>query len=359
MSRVKTYLSGIYTEYKKNIIRYFIEMRRVRVRNGGNVIYIGSDSNIIELYDVMTVHGATGYNIAGYFDHEPNLKFNAKCKYLGNGDQIVEYLQSNKVDRVYCGLPLIYSHIVEPIINHCEKNLIRFFSVPNLRDYSERRMHLEFCNHVPLLAVREEPLRKPANSTLKRLFDLLFSLCFLATLFLPIYIVVGIITKCTSPGPIFFKQRRHGLGGKEFYMYKFRSMKVNNDADTVQATLDDPRKTKFGDFLRKTSIDELPQFLNVFLGDMSIVGPRPHMIKHTEEYSQLIDNYMVRHFVKPGVTGWAQVSGYRGETKNLSEMQGRVKADIWYIEHWRFRLDLYIIMKTVTNIVYRRDSKAF
>ena len=160
------------------------------------------------------------------------------------------------------------------------------------------------------------------------------------------------------PGPLFFRQKRNGLNDKVFYCIKFRSMRVNDDADKVQATKDDPRKTKWGNIMRKTNIDELPQFINVLLGDMSVVGPRPHMLKHTEEYSQLIDKYMVRHFVRPGITGWSQVTGFRGETKELSQMEGRVKGDIWYIEHWTFWLDLYIIFKTIANAI-RGEKEAY
>lgn len=160
------------------------------------------------------------------------------------------------------------------------------------------------------------------------------------------------------PGPVFFRQKRNGLNDKEFYCLKFRSMKVNADADRLQATKDDPRKTKWGNIMRKTNIDELPQFINVFLGDMSVVGPRPHMLKHTIEYSKLIDKYMVRHLVKPGITGWSQVTGYRGETRELKDMQGRIKGDIWYIENWSFWLDLYIIYKTVAN-VFKGEEKAY
>ena len=156
----------------------------------------------------------------------------------------------------------------------------------------------------------------------------------------------------------FFKQMRSGEENKEFWCYKFRSMRVNKDSDKVQATLNDPRKTRLGNFMRKTSIDELPQFINVLLGDMSVVGPRPHMLKHTEEYSKLIDKYMVRHLVKPGITGWAQVTGFRGETKELWQMEGRVERDIWYLEHWTFMLDLYIIYKTVKNAV-RGEKEAY
>ena len=172
------------------------------------------------------------------------------------------------------------------------------------------------------------------------MFDILFSLLFLCTLFPVIYLIIGTAIKITSPGPIFFKQKRSGEAGKEFWCYKFRSMRVNADADRLQATLHDPRKTRIGEFIRKTSIDELPQFINVFLGDMSVVGPRPHMLKHTEQYSHIIEKYMVRHLVKPGITGWAQVNGFR------------VKLDIWYIEHWTPMLDLFIIYKTVRNAIH-------
>lgn len=218
-------------------------------------------------------------------------------------------------------------------------------------NYLKRRMHLELIGSVPVLDIRQEPLAQPENRLAKRLFDIVFSLLFLCTIFPIIFIIIGLAIKITSPGPIFFKQKRSGEENKEFWCYKFRSMRVNKDSDKVQATLNDPRKTRLGNFMRKTSIDELPQFINVLLGDMSVVGPRPHMLKHTEEYSKLIDKYMVRHLVKPGITGWAQVTGFRGETKELWQMEGRVERDIWYLEHWTFMLDLYIIYKTVKNAV--------
>ena len=164
--------------------------------------------------------------------------------------------------------------------------------------------------------------------------------------------------KLQSPGPILFRQQRTGLGGKPFTLLKFRSMYVNDDADRLQATEDDSRVFPFGRFLRKTSLDELPQFWNVLKGDMSIVGPRPHMLAHTETYSQLIDKYMVRHFVKPGITGWAQVTGYRGETKELWQMDGRVQRDIWYMEHWSIWLDIRILWLTAKS-AFRHDSHAY
>ena len=250
------------------------------------------------------------------------------------------------------------SEQIVPVINYCENNLIHFYSVPNVRNYLRHRMHFEMIGSVPILSIRKEPLGKIENRLIKRIFDVIFSLLFLCTLFPIIFLIVGVTIKITSSGPIFFRQKRNGLNNKEFWRYKFRSMKVNKESDTLQATLNDPRKTKFGDFMRRTNIDELPQFINVLLGDMSIVGPRPHMLKHTEEYSKIINKYMVRHFIKPGITGWAQVTGFRGETRELEDMEGRVKADIWYMEHWSFLLDLYIMYKTVANVLHK-DKQAY
>ena len=202
-----------------------------------------------------------------------------------------------------------------------------------------------------------EPLTKPGNRFIKRTFDIAFSLCVCLVL-VPFIPIIALIIKLQSPGPIFFVQKRTGLNGKEFNCYKFRSMHVNKDADLQQATIDDPRKFPFGNFMRKTNLDEFPQFFNVLRGNMSIVGPRPHMLKHTEIYSGLINKYMVRHFSKPGITGWAQVSGYRGETKELWQMEERIKRDIWYIENWSFWLDLRIIGKTFVSII-KPDKNAY
>ncbi|MCD8293177.1 MAG: exopolysaccharide biosynthesis polyprenyl glycosylphosphotransferase, partial [Prevotellaceae bacterium] len=223
--------------------------------------------------------------------------------------------------------------------------------VPDVRNYLKRQMHFEMMGNTPIMSIRQEPLAQMENRIVKRAFDLLFSLTFLCTLFPFLYIGIGIAIKCSSPGPIFFKQKRSGKEGKEFWCYKFRSMRINDQSDTLQATKNDCRKTRVGDFLRRSNMDELPQFINVLRGDMSVVGPRPHMLKHTEEYSKLIDKYMVRHLVKPGITGWAQINGFRGETKELWQMEGRVLKDIWYLEHWTFLLDIYIIYRTVKNCI--------
>ena len=299
----------------------------------------------------MTADPTSGFKVVGYFAEHPSDNYPKECCYLGTPQEVIPYLKKSKAEQLYCGLASSHSKEILPIISYCENNLIHFYSVPNVRNYLKRRMHLELIGSVPVLDIRQEPLAQPENRLAKRLFDIVFSLLFLCTIFPIIFIIIGLAIKITSPGPIFFKQKRSGEENKEFWCYKFRSMRVNKDSDKVQATLNDPRKTRLGNFMRKTSIDELPQFINVLLGDMSVVGPRPHMLKHTEEYSKLIDKYMVRHLVKPGITGWAQVTGFRGETKELWQMEGRVERDIWYLEHWTFMLDLYIIYKTVKNAV--------
>ena len=219
-------------------------------------------------------------------------------------------------------------------------------------------MILEVMESVPLLTIRTEPLQSPYNRFIKRCFDILFSASVLILVFPLLYIIAGILIKISSKGPILFKQKRTGLYGKVFECYKFRTMHINEDADTVQAVRDDPRTTKIGSFLRRTNLDEFPQFINVLKSDMSVVGPRPHMLKHTEQYSILIDKYMIRHLVKPGITGWAQITGYRGETRTLEQMEGRVKRDVWYLENWSFFLDLKIVVVTIISM-FRGESNAY
>ncbi len=195
------------------------------------------------------------------------------------------------------------------------------------------------------------------NRMLKRGFDVLFSLCFLCLLFPFVLLLVFVLTECTMPGRLFFVQKRTGLNGKTFKCYKFRTMRENPHSEVRQATKGDERVTRWGYIMRKTSLDETPQFINVLLGDMSIVGPRPHMLKHTDEFTEMVDGYMLRHQVKPGVTGWSQVNGYRGEIKKLEDIQNRVKYDLWYIDNWSFFLDIRIIFQTMT-LCFGNDRNA-
>lgn len=340
-------------------LRFFIKRIRMQGKNRRAVVLVGSTENNVQLYNELTSEDWAGYDVAGYFDHEPNPVFPKTCAYLGKPQAAIAFLREHSfVGDLFCCLSPSEKEVVMPLINYCENHLVHFYSVPDVHNYCQNQMYMCRLGTVPYLSLRKEPLTHLGNQLLKRCFDIVFSLAFLCTLFPFIFLVVAIVTKCTMPGPVFFKQKRNGLNDKEFYCYKFRSMKVNAEADSVQATKNDPRVTRWGRFLRKSNLDETPQFINVLLGDMSVVGPRPHMLKHTEEYSKLINKYMVRHFVKPGITGWSQVTGFRGETKDLKDMEERVRHDIWYIEHWTFMLDLYIIFRTVAN-VFRGEKNAY
>lgn len=311
-----------------------------------------------EIYLEVSGDSAYGLLLQGYFAPAPSRFYPDNLPYLGTIEQIMPWMESHPTEIVCCGVSSSYGKYILPIINYCEDHFIQFFSIPSVRNYLKRRMHMEMIGSIPVLVIRNEPLAHFENRLLKRTFDVICSALFLCTLFPIIYIVVGIAIKLSSPGPILFRQKRTGANGREFWCYKFRSMRVNADSDNIQATQHDPRKTRVGNFLRKSSIDELPQFINVLLGDMSLVGPRPHMLKHTDEYSHLIRQYMIRHLVKPGITGWAQVNGFRGETKELWQMDGRVKLDIWYIEHWTPVLDFYILYLTVKQVI-KGDKQAY
>lgn len=338
-------------------VRMLLKCYRRKGYNFKRVIIVGAGKNGLELYRVMKDDISYGFNILGFFDDNLVLK-EILPGYLGTTDQVEKFALDKDIDEIYCTLPGSNDDKILRLLNFSEKNMIRFYMVPEIYRNIKKSMVMEIMEAVPLLTLRREPLQAFYNRALKRAFDIVFSLGVLCTVFPLLFVIVGILVKCSSPGPVFFKQKRTGLYGRDFECYKFRTMRVNAEADMLQAAKDDPRKTKIGDFLRKTNLDEFPQFFNVLKGDMSVVGPRPHMLKHTAQYSALIDKYMVRHLVKPGITGWAQVTGYRGETRTLEQMEGRVKRDVWYIENWSFFLDLKIIVVTLLNMI-RGEKNAY
>lgn len=331
------------------LVRVLLKMYRRNGYNFKKVVIVGAGKNGMELYRGMKGDLSYGFDVQGFFDDNISLA-NVLPNYLGRTDEVEKYALSNEVDEIYCTLPGTQDEKILRIMNFAEKNMIRFYIVPEFYRNIKKSLVMEVMLSIPLLAVRREPLQAAYNRALKRSFDFVFSSIILVTIYPILYLIVGALIKLTSPGPVLFKQKRTGLYGQEFECYKFRTMRVNDEADKLQAVKNDPRKTRVGDFLRRTNLDEFPQFINVLKGEMSVVGPRPHMLKHTEQYSAIIDKYMVRHLVKPGVTGWAQVTGYRGETKTLEQMEGRVKRDVWYIENWSFFLDLKIIVVTLLNM---------
>lgn len=363
---------------KRLFERWFIRLYREAGRNSRIVTLVGSDRELAEVYWKLREDPTLGYRVLGYYGDKDvknyiqeafrlrniqgyHLIYTEEIEQLGTLADFMDGLKHPEDlvvgDELYLCVSRKERNLIKKTSRMCDHKVIRFFFVPVSVESIGLNLKRETLDDMEVFTTYENPLQNSINRMIKRVFDIVLSLAFLiptAIIFPFIYFII----KIQSPGPILFKQKRTGLDGKTFNCYKFRSMHVNADADKVQATKDDPRKYPFGNFMRKANLDELPQFLNVLQGRMSIVGPRPHMLAHTEQYSELIDKYMVRHFVKPGVTGWAQVTGFRGETKELWQMEGRVKRDIWYMEHWSIWLDIRIIWMTFKSI-FIHDENAY
>ncbi len=322
---------------------------RLKGYNYRNVIIAGAEKEGRSVYNFLSRDLVYGYRLLGYFDDDPKNK--KTFEHLGGLDEIKNYIEKNNVHELYWTIQEFDTEKLNELVNFCENNLVRIKFVPNFTKFiSKRNVHIEFYDFIPVISLRKEPLQHTANRIVKRSFDFIFSLCVILLIFPWLFPILIAMVKFSSRGPVFFKQKRSGENNKTFICWKFRSMKMNSKSDEEQASKCDPRITKTGKFFRKSNLDELPQFFNVLMGQMSIVGPRPHMLRHTEEYSAQIKNYLARHFVRPGITGWAQVNGYRGETKELEQMEKRVEFDIWYIENWSLFLDLKIIVKTGLNM---------
>ena len=368
--------------------------------NTRTVSFIGADPVLLTLFNKLSTNPTLGYQVKGYYadkdiyhndnqnlnvnhniNHNDNLndngnhngrstsgrllpkgRKNGSILYrMGSLCELMERLKAGKAldlgDEVYVCLPRNEREKVKALSDYCDQHVIHFYYIPATEERLDLNLKREFLDDMEVFTTHEVPLENFTNRVVKRVFDIFFSIIVLL-LCLPLLPFIALIIVIQSPGPIFFRQQRTGINGKEFMCYKFRSMHTNVEADKLQATEDDPRKFPFGNFMRKYNIDELPQFWNALRGTMSIVGPRPHMLLHTEMYSQQIGSYMVRHFVKPGITGWAQVTGFRGETKELWQMEERVKRDIWYIENWSIWLDLRIIWMTLKSL-FIHDKHAY
>jgi putative colanic acid biosynthesis UDP-glucose lipid carrier transferase len=300
-----------------------------------------------------------GIRVAGYFDDRAPERLpdmDAKS-FLGSLDGLAEYVKKNRVDLIYVTLPMASQPRIMKLLDELHDTTASVYFAPDIFMFDLIQGRMDTIGGIPVLAVCETPFCG-MNGIIKRASDIVMSSLILL-LIAPILAVIAIGVKYTSPGPVLFRQRRYGLDGREIVVYKFRSMTVTEDGPVVrQATKNDTRVTPFGAFLRRTSLDELPQFINVLQGRMSIVGPRPHAVAHNELYRKLVKSYMVRHKVRPGITGWAQVNGLRGETDTVEKMKARIEYDLDYLRHWSLRLDLRIIWRTIF-VVFKKPETAY
>ncbi|MFH7013355.1 undecaprenyl-phosphate glucose phosphotransferase [Flavobacterium sp. FlaQc-52] len=345
------------------IFRYILMKILKKIRaNGYNfqkVIIVGANDTGERMRKILAKDLTYGYRFLGFFDDRTAVSSTISGPFLGEFDSIQDFIVKEKVDEMYVALHIDKVEIINKLIKICEQNMIRIKFIPDFQLYTKSsKVEVVFYENTPVLMFRPEPLEFASNRLVKKVFDICFSLAVIVLIFPWLLPIVALIIKIESPGPIFFKQERSGRDNQTFMCFKFRSMYVNDLAHDKQAGKGDSRITRFGAFIRKTSVDELPQFFNVFLGDMSVVGPRPHMVNLAKEYSELINNYLVRQYAKPGITGWAQVNGYRGETKELIDMENRVEYDIWYIENWSLLLDMKIIVRTIIN-VFNGEENAY
>ncbi|MBF8964589.1 undecaprenyl-phosphate glucose phosphotransferase [Pontibacter sp. FD36] len=329
-----------------------LRVYRKKGYNYRKVIIIGYTAPGKELRRFFKNHPEHGYRFMGFFDDKQVQESDV----VGKIDEIEEFVTQNDVDEIYCSPFELQKHQIVRLLNFVDNNLIRLKFLPEPGGLPYQKLQVDFYDMLPVLIFRSIPLDDSINKFLKRSFDIVFSslvILFILSWLLPI---LAILIRLDSKGPIFFKQERSGLDNQKFKCWKLRTMYVNNEANSKQAQRGDSRITPIGAFLRKTSLDELPQFFNVLMGQMSIVGPRPHMLSHTMYYSTLVDKFMVRHFIKPGITGLSQVRGFRGDTSEIHQMRGRVKLDIFYLENWSFILDLKIVFYTVYNMLRGEDN---
>ncbi len=321
------------------------------------IAIVGSDEKAIQLAEYFN-NNKSFYKLAGMFDTRSQMLVDESGYLIGDVNDCLDFAVENDITEIYSTILPDENKLVYELTEEAENKCVRVRFVTSRNIDKSVFYRVDFISEMPVISLRAEPLQKTKNSIRKRIFDIAvssFAILFVLSWLTPI---LAILIKLSSPGPVFFKQLRSGKDNKPFWCYKFRSMTVNKNSDAKQATKNDSRITRIGAIMRKTSIDELPQFFNVFTGDMSITGPRPHMLVHTEEYSAIINKYMVRQFLKPGITGWAQVSGYRGETIDPSLMEKRVEYDIWYMENWSLMLDIKILFMTVINI-FKGEANAY
>ncbi len=331
-------------------MRLFINYMRGAGENTRKVAIIGATNLGFELESIFKREAWLGYAFAGYYD-DRTIKEDGRLQWTeqnlsGNTNELIQMVNEQKVDAIYITLPLKAEERIKQIIGALADTTAAVYYVPDLFGFDLLRAKMENLRGIPIISIHDTPFYG-IDGISKRMFDVIVSALILIIIGIPL-LIIALGVKITSPGPVMFKQRRYGFKGEEITVWKFRSMTVSEDGDSVkQATKNDARITDFGAFLRRTSLDELPQFINVLQGRMSIIGPRPHAVAHNEFYRGQIKGYMLRHKVKPGITGLAQISGYRGETETLDKMDGRIQYDLEYIRNWSLMLDCKIFLKTI------------
>ena len=322
-----------------------------------SAVVVGAGALGVKVARALSEGQEQGIDFLGYFDDRTDERVHgdASAQRLGGLKDLAPYIRAHGIREVYITLPLGSQPRIVELLEHVQGTTASIFFVPDVFGISIIQGRLQDMNGVPVVGICETPFTG-TNELVKRVSDIILASIILV-LISPILLVLAIGVKLSSPGPVIFKQRRNGLQGEEIIVYKFRSMTTQDNGPVVrQATKHDPRITKFGAFIRRTSLDELPQFINVLQGRMSIVGPRPHAVAHNEQYREMIKAYMVRHKVKPGITGWAQVNGHRGETDTIEKMQARVEYDLEYLRNWSLGLDLQIIVRTIRLVFFDRHA---
>ncbi len=334
-----------------------LRWRARQPRSRSSAVIVGAGPLGAKVAQALLADSTQGRELLGFFDDRRGERVHAEARnhHLGTLDGLAHFIRSHNVREVYITLPLGSQPRIVALLEQLQGTTASLFFVPDVFGISIIQGRLQDLNGMAVVGICDTPFTG-SNELVKRLSDLVLASLILL-LVAPLMLVIAAGVKLSSPGPVIYKQRRNGLDGEEIKVYKFRSMRVMDDTPEVrQATRDDPRVTRFGAFLRRTSLDELPQFFNVLQGRMSIVGPRPHAVAHNEQYRELIKAYMVRHKVKPGITGWAQVNGLRGETDTLDKMRARVEYDLEYLRNWSLGLDLQIIARTVRLVVLDRNA---
>ncbi len=334
---------------------WFFYLKKYRIVTGSNfrnAVIIGYTPEAIRLKEVFETRRDYGYRFLGFFSDK---KQNPEVK--GKIEDLTRFVIENKVDEIYCSLNEISNERLKELVEFADDNKKAIKFIPDTKEIFSKNLKIDYYELFPVLSLQKTQLHNPFIKGVKRVFDICFALLVIILLLSWLIPILALLIKLESKGPVFFKQGRPGIDEQEFFCYKFRSMQVNGTTER-EASKNDPRVTKMGRFMRKTSMDELPQFFNVLLGDMSVVGPRPHLWSQNKAYANRIKKYMVRHYVKPGITGLAQVKGFRGEIETEEDMINRIKLDVFYIENWSLIMDIKIIFQTVFNI-FKGEDKAY